>query len=82
MGKRKIEKMSLIQNSNHLKVTLCKRKKGLIKKAIELSALCNQRIFILIQDEAKQKVTHFMSHQNMHILDVYNSPHKRDFFSN
>ena len=40
MGKRKIDKMSRIVDFNARKVTLCKRKKGLIKKAIELSVLC------------------------------------------
>ena len=30
------------------KVTLCKRKKGLLKKTIELSVLCDLKIFLYI----------------------------------
>lgn len=82
MGKRKIEKITAISDDNRLKVTLCKRKKGLMKKAIELSVLCNQKIFVLIHDESKQCVTHFMSHRDMDLLQIFNTPLKRDFYSN
>ena len=63
-------------------MTLCKRKKGLLKKAIELSVLCEQKIFMLVVDESKKRVTHFMSHKNMEILSIFNTKLKRDFFSN
>ena len=41
MGKKRIEKITRIANENQRKVSLCKRKKGLIKKAMELSMLCS-----------------------------------------
>ena len=48
MGKKRIEKIARIENDNTRKVTLCKRKKGLLKKMIELSILCDLKIFMLI----------------------------------
>ena len=82
MGKRKIDKITCIQDLNARKVTLCKRKKGLIKKAIELSVLCDQKIIILIKDESKKRVTHFVSHKDLNLLQVFNEMNKRDFYSN
>ena len=51
MGKKRIEKITRLENDSSRKVTLCKRKKGLIKKMIELSVLCDLKIFMLMQDE-------------------------------
>ena len=40
MGKKKIEHVALIDDKVSRNVTFCKRKKGLIKKAMEMSLLC------------------------------------------
>ena len=50
MGKKKIEHMKLIENIYDRKLTYQKRKKGLIKKAMELSILCAQDIFMVMYD--------------------------------
>jgi len=42
MGKRKISVIQQIDDRVSRNVTYCKRKKGLIKKAMELSILCGQ----------------------------------------
>ena len=42
-----------IENETSRYVTFCKRKRGLLKKAIELSKLCDQHLYIAIFDEQK-----------------------------
>ena len=47
MGRNKI-KIEKIQNERNRNITYIKRKKGLIKKAMELSLLCESKILITI----------------------------------
>jgi len=42
-------------------VTFCKRKRGILKKLIEMSKLCGQDIFMVMFDKEKQKVLQFRS---------------------
>jgi hypothetical protein len=42
-------------------VTFCKRKRGVLKKAIELSRLCDQHVFMVIFDQSKQRIVEFSS---------------------
>lgn len=48
-------------NKNQRNVTYSKRKRGILKKAIELSVLCGQDIFLVIFDKQKQKLIEFRS---------------------
>ena len=82
MGKKRIEKIERIQNPNQRKVCLCKRRKGLLKKAIELSVLCDLEIFILAFDKSHSRVTHYASHENFDMMTLFNSKCQREFFSN
>ena len=84
----------LIPNANARNVTYCKRKRGIIKKAIELALLCNQSIFLTIFDKEKQRLVHYQSSDDFDRHLVYRLldpklPHKifrekyrnADFFS-
>jgi hypothetical protein len=62
MGKKKLASISLIKDKNTRNVTYCKRKRGLIKKAIELSKLCNQYIYLIVFDREKQRLIEYNSH--------------------
>lgn len=48
--------LKMIPNETSRYVTFCKRKRGLLKKAIELSQLCDQHIYLAIFDEKKQRL--------------------------
>ena len=68
MGKKRIDKITRIVDNMQRKVALCKRKKGLIKKVIELSVLCDLKICMFIKDDNNKRVTHFMSHKDLDIV--------------
>ena len=61
MGKRRIDKIQKIEGLSERKVRYCKRKKGLLKKAIELSVLCDVQMFLFIYDKSAQRVVHYCS---------------------
>ena len=65
MGKKKIKTMTLIENKASRNVTYCKRKRGLIKKAMELSLLCEQDILVVIYDKSKKKLVVYNNSEEM-----------------
>jgi len=73
MGKKKIDKLSLIDNKMQRNVAFCKRKRGFLKKAIELSCLCDQRILIVIYDEERSRVVQFSSEDEFQIEAAYDA---------
>ena len=64
MGKRKIQQFERIDDKNSRRITYLKRKKGLIKKAMELSMLCSQKMLLIIYDEENNKVIYYHSHDD------------------
>jgi len=53
MGRRKLDYTEFISESERRYVTYSKRKRGLLKKAIELSKMCDQHISITIFDKER-----------------------------
>ena len=82
MGKRKYERIELIENINNRQVTYVKRAKGLVKKSIELSVLCDQEVFLFVYDKNKERVIHFHSDPNLDIKTIFRQPLEREFLSN
>jgi len=69
MGRNKI-KIEKIKNNRLRQVTFYKRKKGLLKKAMELSLLCDVKVFLCIVDK-NDKTMIFSSEKN--IQDLVNT---------
>jgi len=53
MGKKKIDNIKFMEDKNQRNITFSKRKRGLLKKVIELSSLCGQEILMYIYDKTK-----------------------------
>ena len=65
MGKKKIDEVKLIENINARKITYMKRKKGLVKKAMEISILCGQDIFMVMYDKLNNKIVIYRSSEEL-----------------
>ena len=55
MGKWKVDRRARIENKNQRNVAFCKRRRGLLKKAIEMSTMCCKRVFLVVYDPEKDK---------------------------
>jgi len=83
-NKIKIEK---IENSKIRQVTFYKRKRGLLKKAMELSLLCESKIFLCIVDKV-EKLTIYSSENDInkflgtYIQKLNQSKTQKDILSN
>ena len=82
MGRRRLENIELLENINDRRVTYCKRKKGLLKKAIELSLLCDVSMFVFIYDKKKKRCVHYASDPSEQLATMFNDPCHREFYSN
>ena len=61
MGRKKLDTMDYITNENLRNIAYSKRKKGLVKKAMELSKLCGVDIHLVVFDKKKQRLIEFSS---------------------
>ena len=82
MGKKKIDKIQLIKNEGIRKVTFCKRKKGLLKKCIELSVLCDLKMFVFMYDHEDNRVVHYASDAQQDFFALFNKQSQREYYSN
>ena len=61
MGRRKLDTMDYIQNGNSRNIAFNKRKKGLVKKAMELSKLCGVDVQLVVFDKEKKRLVQYNS---------------------
>ena len=62
MGKRKLATYDKIVEKQSRNTTFCKRRKGLIKKSMELSLLCGVQVCVAIYSEEKNRLVIYKSH--------------------
>ena len=70
MGKKKIEVFAKIADKNSRNITYNKRKKGLVKKAMELSILCEQDVYLAIFDKTKNKLVLYTSKEDFEPTNI------------
>merc|ERR1712159_852886 len=75
MGRRKID-ITYLTDDRVRKVTFCKRKGGLFKKAEDLSKLCGVEVAVIIVGE--KKTNEFASTDMRRILDRYHTMQSGD----
>ena len=61
MTKKRLSDDTPILNRALKSTTYCKRKRGFLKKAMELSMLCTQKISVVIYDKEREKVVSYCS---------------------
>ena len=70
MGKNKITGIEKIKERSKLNVTFQKRKRGLLKKVIELTSLCDQQTLMFIYDDHKNTLIQYQSSPDFNIQSV------------
>ena len=80
MGRNKI-KIEKIKNEKNRNITYLKRKKGLIKKAMELSLLCEAKILMAIVSNEQEEISLFCSENSIeNFINTYlTSPIKTNY---
>lgn len=61
MAKKKVPEYTQIQNKWTKTIVYNKRRKGIIKKAMEISVLCGQKVMLAIYNEENQKFVIYQS---------------------
>ena len=67
------KKIEQIEDTGRKCIIFSKRKRGFLKKAIELSQLCGWNIFICMKEQSKDRVIQFQTSQEFDVQAVYNA---------
>ena len=81
MGKRKLATYDKIEEKQSRNTTFCKQRKGLIKKAMELSLLCGVQVCVAIYSEERRRMVVYKSHGDESINmfhDLMGNPSKME----
>ena len=59
MGKKKVDNLQLLEDRTNRNIAYHIRKRGLLKKAIELCCMCGLEMYLLIYDKEKDKIIEY-----------------------
>ena len=62
MGRKKSNDLQYIEDPQQRNITYCKRRIGILKKAMELSQLCGQKIFFAMYDQKDKLILYRSQH--------------------
>jgi hypothetical protein len=79
MGRRKI-RIEPIRDDRNRQVTFLKRKQGLMKKAYELSVLCNCEVALIIFNNQNNKLVQYASTDIDKVLMRYTEVCDEDYY--
>ena len=68
--KKKVPEFKEIPDKNLRSIVYNKRKRGIIKKGVELSMLCSQDIFMAIYNKENNKLVIYQNNQNFTVNSV------------
>ena len=70
MGKKKVDNLQYLKDRSLRNIAYHIRKRGLLKKAIELSSMCGLEMFLLIYDKEKDKIIEYQSNDRFNLGKV------------
>jgi hypothetical protein len=79
MGKNKLTHYDTIKDKHAKNITFSKRKKGVIKKAMEISHLCEQDVFVALYNRENKKLVLYQSTPDFTPLKINEIIVNRDF---
>ncbi len=70
MVRKKIDTSKFIDDKVRKCIVFAKRKRGFLKKAIEISRLCGWQIYLCMKEQSKDRVIEFQSHSDFGLNQV------------
>ena len=70
MGKTKIDNLKYIEDRNLRNISFHFRKRGLVKKSIEIASMCGLDVYLCIYDKERNKVVEYQSSEEFNTQKV------------
>lgn len=72
-NKKSQTKNQKIEDKIQRNVAFCKRRRGFLKKAIELSVKCDQLIFMIVYDKERDKIIQYSSDKDFQFKNAFDT---------